>query len=219
MVAARVTEIRPTAGPGSRLTVFIDGAEAFTVSEEVAGELGLAVGVEIGADDAEPLRTDDGRQKAREAALRLLSVRARSEGELADRLARKGFDVDVVGEVIEALRQVGLVDDEAFARAWADERARLRPVGPRRLAGELMEKRIDRQTAERVVDETFAACPEIELARRAAAAKGRPGRGGTATREEVAKRRRRLFSFLVRRGFSYEVANTVARETEGEADA
>ena len=64
------------------------------------------------------------REKAREAALRLLAVRARSEGELDDRLKRKGFDERTSAEVVAALKRVGLVDDEDFARAWVDEKLR-----------------------------------------------------------------------------------------------
>ncbi|MBN2564657.1 MAG: hypothetical protein JXB46_02995, partial [Candidatus Eisenbacteria bacterium] len=69
-MAARVTDIIPAGDSGSRLTVFVNGVEAFTVSAEVAGELGLRVGAEIGTDDAQALQADDNRQKTREAALR-----------------------------------------------------------------------------------------------------------------------------------------------------
>jgi regulatory protein len=215
-VAARVTDIRRTGPEGSRLTIFIDGEEAFTVSENVAGELGLEIGRAVTGAEADALRADETGEKIREAALRLLAVRARSRGELADRLKGKGFEADAVTEVIESLAMVGLVDDEAFARAWADERARLRPVGPMRLVRELVEKRVSRELAARVAGEVFSGSTELELARRALAPRMRTSRAREG--EDARSRRRRLYAFLLRRGFSHEVAGKAIDEAEGEAD-
>ncbi len=213
-MSGRITEIRKSPGDDLRLTVFIDGSEAFTVSEEVARELDLTVGRELAPAATERLGEDDEGIRAREAALRLLAVRARSEGELVDRLRRKGFTEEVTAVVVSGLAEVGLVDDAAFARAWADEKMRLRPIGPRRLTSELFSKRIRKELVALVVDETFREHSELELARRAIEKKVRVS-GGV----DAAKRRARLHSFLLRRGFSYEVAATVLKEIEGESDA
>lgn len=213
-MSGTITEIRKTGGDTPRVTVFVDGVKAFTVSEKVARELGLSVGREMVPAAVERLTSNDERAKAREAALRLLAVRARSAGELSDRLRRKGFREELTAAVVTSLAEVGLVDDEAFARAWADEKVRLRPTGPRRLTQELLSKRIDRELIARVVEETFREHSELELARRAVEKKVRVSGGA-----EDAKRRARLHSFLLRRGFSYEVVSTVLREIEGDSDA
>jgi regulatory protein len=216
-MSGTITSILRTDDDPPRLVVFVDGAEAFTVSEELAAELGLAEGAEVAPEDTRTLDRHDDREKAREAALRLLAVRARSEGELDDRLKRKGFDERTSAEVVSRLKNVGLVDDEDFARAWVDEKLRLRPCGPRRLVQELLTRRVPRAVADRVVAETFSEHDELEVARRAAAPKVR-----SQAKLEPAKRRARLQSFLLRRGFSYEVASTLVKEmeraTEGEPD-
>ncbi len=142
---------------------------------------------------------------ARDAALRLLAVRARSREELRQRLRRKSFDETTVDEVLSDLENVGLIDDDAFARAWADERARLRPVGPARLRHELYRKGIDRAIVERTIDETYAGERELELARAAAARKA-------AKTTPTTKERARLLRFLLGRGFSREVARNVIEE-------
>jgi regulatory protein len=196
------------------VVVFVDGAEAFTVSEELADRMGLKVGQDLAPVSQDLLTTNDDRSKAREAALRLLAVRARSEGELRDRLRRKAFDEEIISGVLASLAEVGLVDDAAFAKAWADERVRLRPVGPVRLRQELLAKRVDAETAARVVDETYREHPELELARRALEKKSRVSGGADDSR-----RRARLHSFLLRRGFSYEVASAALKELKGESDA
>ena len=217
-MSGTITRMVRTGDDPPRLVVFVDGAEAFTVSEEVAGEMGLAEGAVLAPEDTRTLERHDDLEKAREAALRLLAVRARSEGELDDRLRRKGFDERTAAEVVARLKSVGLVDDEEFARAWVDEKLRLRPCGPRRLVQELLARRVPRAVADRVVAETFSEHDELEVARRAVKPKAR-----SSARLEPAKRRARLHSFLLRRGFSYEVASTLLKEmeraTDGEPDA
>jgi regulatory protein len=114
---------------------------------------------------------------------------------------------------VDGLESVGLIDDREFGRAWAEEKMRLRPVGPRRLVHELLEKGVARSVIEEVVAEAFSEHPEIEVARRAvekraARAGGRPG----------AKELTRIRSFLLRRGFSYEVVRQVLEGLSGGLD-
>jgi len=151
-------------------------------------------------------------QRAKDSALRLLAVRARSRSELSNRLRRKGFDEETVETVLDALSAVDLVDDTGFARAWADERARLKPVGPARLRHELYQKGIDREIVERTLDEMYSDGRETELARAAIdrkVARATPGRAD----------RVKLMRFLLGRGFSREVAARVINDIpENEED-
>jgi len=79
-------------------------------------------------------RLDDA---ARDAALILLGHRDRSAREVERRLLRKGFEAEVVAEVIEQLERHELVDDHRFARAWVEGPPGSRPYGPDRLAAAL----------------------------------------------------------------------------------
>lgn len=148
-------------------------------------------------------------EAAREAALRLLAHRPRSEAELRRRLGRKGFADGAIDACIEALRDRGLVDDAAFADSWVRDRVRLRPRGPSRLVGELLRKGVSRQIADDAVERVFAEeeVTEAELAREAALAwlrkQGPRARRRLASGEydERERARRRLYGYLARRGF------------------
>jgi regulatory protein len=146
-------------------------------------------------------------ERARDAALVLLTVRARSVGELRDRLRRKSFAEDVCERVIADLMSAGLLDDMEFARLWADERVRLRPVGRRRLTAELRARGVDPAVIDEVAAEVYEEHPEEELARRALRKRTRSGDADVVERD-----RQRLEGFLLRRGFSYA---TVARVLKG----
>jgi len=207
----RVTAIRREPGEPPRVAVFIDGARVFTLPESALETMGLSVGATFGG--GEPV--EEGRASdlvgAREAALRLLSVRARTRSELAQRLTRKGHAAAVVARVIDGLAAAGLVDDRAFAELWADERMRRRPVGRRRLSQELRLKGVPPRVADEVVDRAFGEHPERALALRAARSWARRSAAGARERE-------RLFAMLVRRGFARSTAIEVVREVMGERD-
>jgi len=212
-VGGRITAIERASEGSARVAVFVDGNRAFTVSEDVAARLGLAVGIDLGETEIASIESNDGISRAREKALALLAVRARSRRELTDRLKRSGHEPGAVEAVIANLEVSGLVDDVAFARAWADERVRLRPSGRRRLESELIGKGVPRDVIARVLEETFTEHTELELAVQAASKRTRRFGGALP-----AKERKRLHAFLVRRGFGHEVATTVVRELTKEHD-
>ena len=79
-----------------------------------------------------------------EAAARFLEARARSIGEVRRRLTSAGYQADLVEGAITRLGELGMLDDEAFARAWVESRDRARPRGERALADELRLRGVDR---------------------------------------------------------------------------
>ncbi len=186
-----------------RANVSIDGRFALALSLEVLAGSGLRLGDELTQARLEELRQAEARHAALTSALRLLSYRPRSEAEMRQRLARRGVPHPIVDETVARLRDLGLVDDEAFAGAWVESRDRSSPRGRRLLASELSARGVARQTVRR----SLAGLDEGDAAYRAA---GRRARSLAAL--PYADFRRRLGDFLLRRGFGYEtVASTVAR--------
>ncbi|MFC5221066.1 regulatory protein RecX [Bifidobacterium leontopitheci] len=117
---------------------------------------------------------DDARDAdaCREAALRLLDAAPRPSGALAERLRGKGYDADVVERVVARLVEVGLVDDEEYARS-AIRYCAGRLLGYRGTFAEMTRKGVERSLARRVCDQArdegvFEECA-WELGRRYAA--------------------------------------------------
>ena len=137
-------------------------------------------------------------------ALGLLSVRARSRGELEMRLLRAGFEVDEVRDELERLEEVGLIDDEAFASTVATHHLTVRGSGRRVVERELFAKGIDRGLIER----TLAGSDGDETERAERLARERARRLSNLPSETAYAR---LVSFLGRRGYPAEVAHPAAR--------
>ena len=86
---------------------------------------------------------------AMERAVKLLSMRDHSEGELREKLYQAGYPDAVIDQVIDKLEIMNLVDDENFAESWVESRAHRH--GRKRLEQEVTRKGVARDTARRAV--------------------------------------------------------------------
>jgi regulatory protein len=144
------------------------------------------------------------RKDIHERALGLLAVRQRSHRELERRLVQAGFEPDAVADELERLEQVGLLDDEAFARAVVESRMGFRGESRRVVAGKLAQAGVASEIAMVALDQAPEA--EEERARRLAEAKA-PRLSGLEPQVAM----QRLYGFLARRGYGPQVARDAAR--------
>jgi regulatory protein len=197
-----ITGLRERRG---RARIWVDGEFWAEIDADVAAERGLREGVALGVEELEEVRVAGERALAMNRALHFLGYRARSHREVRERLRRYGYGEETVEVVAGRLEELGYLDDEEFARAAAREKARR--YGPRRVLGELRRSGVDAELAQGVVDEEFAQRSELEEAHSLAAR--RYNRGGSDAEA------RRVYGFLMRRGYSAEVCAEVAREYRG----
>ncbi len=199
----RITAIRAGKKAGKRLSIFLDGRFAFSLSAQAAGDEGLAVGQELPPNRVTELTSSDGSRRCLDAAMRLLGYRARSEAEMRERLRRRDFTDDSIDAVITRLKSLELIDDAAFARSWQENRDAFKPRSGWLTGLELRKKGVPEDVIASIVSDAN----DSEAADRAA--RTRADRLAVSDYEAF---RRRLGDFLRRRGFGYEVINqTVSR--------
>ena len=144
------------------------------------------------------------RKDVHERALGLLAVRQRSRREIQRRLERAGFGPEEIGEELDRLQQVGLVDDEAFARVVVEHSFTTRREGRRVVAGRLISAGIAPDIVQAVLDPAIGG--EEERADALAAAKAAKL---SSLPPDAAYRR--LYGMLARRGYAPDVAGRAAR--------
>jgi regulatory protein len=130
-------------------------------------------------------------------------MRPRSEFEVRSHLTRRGFVVNEVEDTIIKLKEARLVDDKIFAFLWKEDRDVLSPRGSYLLRQELKQKGIDPEIIHDLVQD------EDDEDRAWRAVKRRFGE------REVS--RRKLISFLGRRGFDYRTTTCIVSKLEGHA--
>jgi regulatory protein len=145
----------------------------------------------------------DPSRKAMDAALFLLKFRGRTEKEVAERLAKKGFEADLVAGTVTRLKELNLVNDEVLARQWA-ESGRRSGWGERRLLQALWMRGVPRDIIARVLAEKpeEGASTEIDRARDALARRVKRMKTAGMDRKTLY---RRLGGFLARQGYSPDV--------------
>jgi regulatory protein len=142
-----------------------------------------------------------------EAAARFLEARSRSVVEVRRRLTAAGYRPELVEGAIERLIEIGILDDEVFARAWVESRDRARPRGERAIKSELMQKGVDREVLDRVLEERAGdGSVDREAARRLIAKHER----SLARVVDPRQRRQRAYALLARNGFDPETCREVA---------
>lgn len=109
------------------------------------------------------------------------------------KLASRGFDADVIEQVLDQLAGQGLQSDERYAENYVEERMR-KGFGPLRIRAELRERGIDGS----IIESYLALDDDIWMDLLARTCEKKFGQGRPASRAETAKRAR----FLEYRGFS-----------------
>ena len=186
-----------------------------------AGDVSLGVDAWTGAreakqarDRAQPPPEDpvaagpdaDPEQVARTILLDQLTGRARSRKELSDKLRSKDVPEDLATRLLDRFEEVGLVDDEAFARSWVAGRQSAKGLARRALAQELRRKGVDDEVAREALDELEPE-QEEQAARTLVRKKLR-----SLSRVDDVTATRRLVGMLARKGYGSGMAFAVVRD-------
>ncbi len=129
-------------------------------------------------------------------ALARLARRDHSEAELQRALHRAGHAQAEIHETLERLRGRRFLDDAAYAERFARSRLEHARLGSRRVSQALRQRGVARPLVERGVRAAAAQVGEGEVLERLARAWWR-----AHTRDEPRQRLRKLWAFLLRRGF------------------
>jgi regulatory protein len=189
----RITAIEPQQKNPQRVNIYLDGVFAFGLSAVVAAW--LRVGQELGEDKIASLKLQDEHEVTYLKALHFLSYRPRSSAEVRQNLSKRGISESLIEETLNRLHGAGLVNDEAFAQAWVENRNTFHPRGKPALQMELRRKGLSEEIIQSVMDTqvneaALALTTARKYARRLAGL-------------EWPEFRQKLSGFLARRGFSY----------------
>ncbi len=132
--------------------LYIDGEYAVSVDTVTLASSGFHTGSDITDDELYELLRASRISRAKEKALYLIEYRSRTRKELRDKLLPL-FGEEAAEAAIERLEQLGLIDDEGFARDYAEQLIKRKLYSRERAAFEMMKKGIDKDIIEEVLDE------------------------------------------------------------------
>ncbi|HZK27948.1 MAG TPA: regulatory protein RecX [Thermoclostridium sp.] len=179
------------------IQIHIDDSYAFSIPEEEYIRMNLYEKQELNSEEIRVIREEVNVQFAKQRALRILTIRYRTEYEIKEKLTSLGFDIESVDAAILQLKSMGYINDRLFATKYISDRLKLKPRSKRALNFELKKKGISPDIIEQVIDEFEI--DESVIAYRLARKKY-----GKYDMDDQ-KIQRRVISFLSHKGFSYEI--------------
>ncbi|MBQ8133243.1 MAG: regulatory protein RecX [Clostridia bacterium] len=132
--------------------LFIDGEYAVSIDTVTLISSGKKTGSDITDEELYELLEKSKINRAKEKALYLIEYRARTRKEIMDKL------IPLYGEnaaelAVERLEELGLIDDEAFAREYAQQLLTKKKYSIKRASFEMQKKGIDRDLIDEILEE------------------------------------------------------------------
>lgn len=184
----------------SRANIYLDGEFAFALEMLTVMKLGLKIGKEVDADTIKTALFDSETSVAFGKAVDYLARAMKTTKQTRDYLTKKGYAPDVVDCVIDKLKGYKYLDDEAYARLYAEQSKSHK--GERRIKQELLNKGISHQD----VDDQVQIDTDDQLESATALAQKY-----LKNKDRDIKTMQKLQRFLLYRGFDFDVVNSVIR--------
>ena len=187
--------------------VYIDGEFALKLDTHTLLENRIKIGTVIDDEELKELIEKSNTRRAKEKALWLISYRDHSKKELTDKIA-KDCDRASAEEAVERMQELGLVNDEAYARRYAQQLIEVKHLSIKGVKYKLIEKGIDRDLIDDILSEFDVDSKEqIREIIDKKYARGLSDEKG----------KRRAFSGLSRMGFSFgDIKSVIAEYTEND---
>jgi regulatory protein len=138
-------------------------------------------------------------------ALKLLSIRMRSETELRRRLRKRGFKEDEIERTIRELKDAGLINDREFAEAFYESKSK------KLWSSTLIVYHLKRFGISDEIIEEILKCREDKDFKGEIVEKMRGMMERWSVKNEM-KRREKLYNYLRRRGYSHSFVMDILRE-------
>jgi len=143
-----------------------------------------------------------------EAALAALNRKERTAHELTLWLKGRGFGIEEIEVALRRLFEAEVLDDERFARCFAEDKRELMGWGAERIREALLARGVEGS----IVDAVLTADSygdQLGRAREVLVRRGRPLEGNAD--------RQRALDYLARRGYDYEIAYEAVRSLSARA--
>lgn len=210
-----ITKISPAVHSERRVNIFVDGAYSFSLDVAQMVDFKSKVGQQLTSSQLAELKKASNFGKIYQRAIEYALVRPRSIREVKDYLKRKqqhcassdnstsSISSQDIENIIVRLVDKQYLDDKKFAEYYIANRFHKKGISQKRLQLELTKKGVDSV----IIAKVFSNAPRDDA---------------TEIKKIIAKKRLRynddqkLIQYLVRQGFSYELACNSVRETDSQ---
>lgn len=199
-----ITDIAPL--DKKRRKVYIDGQYAFPLYMSELRKYNIEAGAMLEENVYDAICSLLMR-RVRERILYLIADYDRSEQNIRQKISMAGYRGSFVDDAIDSLKEYGYIDDLRFARYYAESMRDTKGRSAFAISRSLYEKGISRDVIDTVMG-------ELDIDEEAQILKALSSRGYNEEniRQIDDKERHKLISFLMRKGFSYDLISIYVRK-------
>jgi len=194
---AEITAITPQKKDKSRCNIELDGRFFCGMKLETVMKNRLKVGMMTDAETLAKLQLESEKLTALDKALTHITVSMKTEKDVRDYLAKKGYLPEVLDFVAEKMKEYGYLDDAVYAKSYAESVSKKK--GKRLIASELKRKGV----SDEIIEETLSGIGDESESAKAHLEKYL--RGKPRDRATLSKAYRHLLS----KGYDYDTVKSV----------
>ncbi|MBT3318746.1 MAG: hypothetical protein HN948_03760 [Clostridia bacterium] len=203
-----ISALEPQKKKKDRYNVYIDGEYSCSLSADSCVVFDIKPGKQIAEDELKRAVMSDNTQFAFDSAISLLSFKMRTRAELTHKLIAKKIDEQAVDAAMQKLDKYGYVNDVEYANEYVQSAIKAGRYGRKVIAYKLKQKGIDDDTLEEVM-QALSGKEEKQAAKKHLLSLNKKYQN-----EDAYKKRTKIFSALARRGFDYDIINTILSEDD-----
>ncbi len=193
--------------------VYFDNQEKLFLSYEIFLQNRLKKDMEISEDGFALLIRENRKYFIKKKAYNFLGRRMHSYNELKLKLLRKKYEKELIEEVLDTLREKGMLDDYTFGKQYVEEKIRLKAWGKNKLKAELFKKGVASEIIDKIIEEEDLA-PAENAAVLAEKKMNILSKRGYDKKEISA----RLYTYLFSKGYDYDTIKEVMARLTHEDD-
>ncbi|MFO7524328.1 MAG: regulatory protein RecX [Ignavibacteriaceae bacterium] len=191
------------------VVIYLDNGEKLFLSYEVLLKSGLRKGTEISTDRFNYLILQNRKYFIRQKAISLLARRHHSQKELELKLRKKNYEKELIEDVLNSMKDSGLIDDSSFAFQFAEEKLDRKKWGANKIKNELFKRGISTELVHDVINKLASPADQSESAMLAAEKKFKV----IVKREKDAQKiKQKVLAHLISRGFSFDIASEAIKK-------
>ncbi len=191
----------------ANVIVYLDNQEKLFLSYEVFLQNRLKKDMEISEDGFSFLVRENRKYFIKKKAFDYLGRRLHSYNELKLKLLRKKYDMDLICEVLDHLKEKKFLDDYEFGKRYAEEKVRLKSWGKNKIKSELFKKGVPASIVDRIVNEEDLS--SLDNAMGLAEKKLRILSSRNYEKRILSSK---LYNYLASKGYEYDVIREVLRK-------
>ena len=193
-----ITAITPQVKDKRRCNIYIDGRFCCGLTLETTVKNRLKVGQIISAEKLAEIQLESEKNTAFDKALSYLSATRKTEKQVREHLAGKGYLPAVCDFAVEKLRSYNFLNDGEYAEAYTEFASNRK--GKKLIRMELRNKGI----AEEFIDEALSAMPKEREEEATEVCLQKYMRGKVCNKETLQK----AYRYLLGKGYDYEIIKT-----------